>query len=239
MLAVLVVVVSIGVVDSANPSTIGPALYLASGGNGVRSVLEFTLGAFVVYFLAGVILTLGPGQLLLSLVPRPRPHTQYIIELVVGAALALGGAIVWRRRGPLARRKLSSAGTGRRSSFLLGASIMVVEVPTAFPYFAAIAAIIGSGLGIGAQLILLGVFNACFVLPLLVIAAMLALGGNRARRLLSAGRAALKHHWPQVLAVALVLAGAFVTTLGATGLLGTERGHFARSARQLHRLLKP
>ena len=37
-----------------------------------------------------------------------------------------------------------------RSSALLGATITAVELPTAFPYFAAIAAIVGSGLGAGA-----------------------------------------------------------------------------------------
>ena len=64
-----------------------------------------------------------------------------------------------------------------RSSALLGATITAVELPTAFPYFAAIAAIVGSGVGPARQVILLLLFNVCFVLPLLVIVATLWFGG--------------------------------------------------------------
>ena len=45
-------VVSIGLADSLNPSTIAPALYLATGEHPRTRVTEFTFGVFVVYFVA-------------------------------------------------------------------------------------------------------------------------------------------------------------------------------------------
>ena len=108
-----------------------------------------------------------------------------------------------RRRGDAHRRcipmGLSGSAQSRRdapevrirgkSSALLGATITAVELPTAFPYFAAIAAIVGSGFDIMRQLILLVLFNVCFVLPLLGILAMLEFAGPNAKRLLATGRA--------------------------------------------------
>ena len=62
---------------------------------------------------------------------------------------------------------------------MLGASITAVELPTAFPYFAAIAAILGAGLGPVRDLVLLLVFNLCFVLPLVAIVATLTFAPDR------------------------------------------------------------
>lgn len=58
----LSIVVSIGLADSVNASTIGPALFLAGGEHPRRSVLEFTLGILAVFFLGGALLVLGPGH---------------------------------------------------------------------------------------------------------------------------------------------------------------------------------
>ena len=90
---------------------------------------------------------------------------------------------------------------------MLGATITAVELPTAFPYFAAIAAIIGSGFDVARQVVLLVLFNVCFVAPLLAIIATLTFAGPNAERLLLAGRTKLEAHWPAVLAVLALLAG--------------------------------
>ena len=45
MLQLIGVAVSIGLADSLNPSTIGPALYLATLEHGLGQVLRFTAGA--------------------------------------------------------------------------------------------------------------------------------------------------------------------------------------------------
>ena len=155
MLKILALVVTVALGDSLNPSTIGPALFIASGKRARLAVVEFTLAVFVVHFAGGAILLLGPGHLLLSLVNKLAPTTRDALELAAGLALLLAGAVIWNQRHRLARKKLPSPNPGRKSSILLGATIIAIELPTAFPYFAAITAILGAADDTPAQLSLL------------------------------------------------------------------------------------
>ncbi|MGH2882371.1 MAG: GAP family protein, partial [Solirubrobacteraceae bacterium] len=116
----------------------------------------------------------------------------------------------------------------------LGASITAVELPTAFPYFAAIAAIVGSGHGPARDLVLLLLFNVCFVTPLLGILAVLTFKGEQADQLLAQARGFLQRHWPAVLAGLALLAGLFVVALGLTGLASTK----SELARDFHHTLR-
>jgi cytochrome c biogenesis protein CcdA len=211
-------VVSIGLADSLNPSTIAPALYLAAGEKPLARVTEFTFAVFAVYFLGGAAIALGPGQLLLSLVPHPHQELRYILEIAAGVAMLVAAAVLWRHRDRLSTREMPGGNPKGRSSLVLGATITAVELPTAFPYFAVIAALVGSGLGPVHQLILLLLFNICFVFPLLGIIGTLFFAGDHAERYLTAGRNFLQRHWPAVLAIVALIAGGFVVGLGITGL---------------------
>ncbi len=237
MLRLIGLVISIGIADSLNPSTIAPALYLASGPSPRNQVAEFTLSVFAVYFVGGAAIALGPGQLLLSLVPHPGHHVAHILELVAGVTMLAAAAMLWRHRDRLARRDPPELDPERRSSFVLGATITAVELPTAFPYFAAIAAIVGSGFDPARQLLLLVLFNVCFVLPLLGIVATLTFGGDRSEQLIAVGRNFLQRHWPTVLAGLALVAGLFVLLLGVTGIGSTRRGDFGVFSRRLRRFL--
>jgi cytochrome c biogenesis protein CcdA len=233
MVRLLGIVISIGLADSLNPSTIAPALYLATGDRARGRVAEFTFAVFAVYFVGGAAIALGARQLIRPLLPHPRHHIADIVELGVGVAMIAAAAILWRYRRALSKRDPPDFDPHGRSSWVLGASITAVELPTAFPYFAAIAAVVGSGLGPVRDLFLLFVFNVCFVLPLVGILATLTFGGDHADRWLNVGRSFLQRHWPAVLAGLALVAGLFVTLLGVTGLAANH----SRFLRHLHRTL--
>jgi cytochrome c biogenesis protein CcdA len=244
MLRLLGVVISIGLADSLNPSTVGPALFLAAGDAPRRRVLAFTAGIFAVFLLGGLILTLGPGHAILALVPRPNATTRYILETVAGAALLAAGASLWQRRRHIQRRAKSSEGEpGRltakaeRNPMIVGATIAIVELPTAFPYFAAIAAIVGSGTSITHQIVFVVIYNVCFVLPLLVIVLMLTVVGERTVDILARARRYLQRRWPTVVGAAALIAGVFVITLGVTGLTGRAHGPVGRLSRKLRHVI--
>ena len=101
---------------------------------------------------------------------------------------------------------------------MLGASIIHVELPTAFPYFAAIAAILGSGIAAPGQLAAILLYNLCFVLPLIAILVTLITTGNRAQRILERRRDQLQARWPTVLAGLLLAGGALVIVVASAGL---------------------
>jgi cytochrome c biogenesis protein CcdA len=237
MLRLIGLVVSIGLADSMNPSTIAPVLYLAIGRQARTGVIQFTLGVFAVNLVGGAAIALGPGQALLALVPKPDATARYIAETVAGVVMLVAAAVLWRRRTTLARRELPSPPAERRSAFLLGVTITAVELPTAFPYFAVIAAVVGSGLDPVRQLILLALFNVAFVLPLILIIVILTVAPDRAERILRRARDFLQRRWPVLLAGLALVAGAFVTTIGVTGLAGRGHGTFGQLSRKLRRAI--
>jgi cytochrome c biogenesis protein CcdA len=240
MLRLIIVVASIGLADSLNPTTIAPALYIATGDHARKQVLEFTVGVFLVYLIGGLIIDFGPGHLLLAVLPRPSRRVGYILEVVAGVALLTAAAFAWGYRDRLAMQRMPRPKATGRSSALIGATITAVELPTAFPYFAAIAAIVGSGVGPVKQVMLLVLFNVCFVLPLLAILATLEVAGPRADPFLARARAKLEAHWPAILSMVALLAGTFVVALGVTGLAGLAHGSAGALARRIHhRLLHP
>ncbi len=239
MLRLAGLVISIGLVDSLNPSTIAPALYLASRDRPRARVVEFTVAVFLVYLLGGALIALGPGQLLRSVVPHPHRTLRQIAEIVAGVILLAAAAIIWRRRGSLSKRKVLNVDPKRRSSVLLGASITLLELPTAFPYFAAIAAIAGSGFGAPRQLGLLILFNVCFVLPLLAIVATLTVAPTRSKHLLAGARRFLERRWPHIVSVLLVIVGIAAILWGATGFAASGRGGFGRFFRRARHVIHP
>jgi len=230
--------ISIGVADSLNPSTIAPALYLAAGRHPRRRVAEFTAGVFVVYTLGGMAVALGPGELLLSLVPHPGRQLGFWVETIAGVLMLVASGVLWLRRRQLAGRLTPSfTPRSRRSSAVLGATITAVELPTAFPYFAVIAAMIGAGLGPPRVVFLLLVFNVCFIAPLLGILATLTVGGPDAQAQLARGRRRLEANWPKVLAALALVAGLVITLLGVTGLGAAHRNDFGTLSRHIRKLL--
>jgi cytochrome c biogenesis protein CcdA len=219
VLRLIGLMVSIGLADSVNPSTVGPALYLATRASGRRRVSEFTIAVFLVYLLGGMAIILGPGQLLLTVIPRPGHNLGAAIELGIGLAMSAAAGVVWRHRERLVQRPTRQRlDPSRRHSALLGATITAVELPTAFPYFAAIAAVVGSGVGAAREFMLLALFNICFVLPLLSIVAVLIVGREDSVSVLIKTRRRLRAGGPRVTAGLMALVGVVVMTIGVTGL---------------------
>lgn len=236
MLRLIGLVVSIGLADSLNPSTVGPGLYLASGEQPRRSVARFTVGVAAVSFVAGAVLTIGPGQALLALVPHLSHTVRYIAETVAGVGMLIAAGVLWRRRHELGHRAAADSPRRIASPMVLGVTIEAVELPTAFPYVAAIGAIVASGLSVEQELILVAIYNFCFVFPLMLLLLTLTVAGDSAEGVLTAVRAYLAEHWPVILAGVALLAGLFITALGLTGLaigVGGDLGHISRRVRRI------
>ncbi len=219
MVHLLVIVIVVGLVDSANPSTIVPALYFAAGKDAHTSLLGFIAGVFATNLVAGVAIALGPGRALMSVVPRPGDEARHLIELAGGAMTLALAVALW-----LARRRLEghvSRNTERidRSSLVVGAGIMLVELPTALPYFAVIASVVGSERAPATEVVLLAIFNAVFVLPLLAILVARAVAGDRATRWLERLRASLDERLAILMPALVLLVSIALLGTGGYGIL--------------------
>jgi cytochrome c biogenesis protein CcdA len=223
VIALAVLAVTIGLADSLNPSTLGPALVIATGEGAVPRLIAFTAGVFIVSLVAGLALVLGPGQVLLSALPHPSHRAKHIAEIAGGIVLLGVGVAAWLGRRRLARSLTSDrngrTGAGVLSAFGLGAGIMAVELPTAIPYFAAVAAIIGAHLHRTAEVILIAIYNVAFVLPLLLIIGVRVWAGREAADTLVRMRRWLGQRAGAILATVLGAAGAGLLGLGIVGVV--------------------
>jgi hypothetical protein len=208
-------VVAIALPDCINPSLIGGELLMATGLHPRRRAILFTASAFAVTLGFGIAFALGLGDLILSLAPKPGPTVKYSLVTAAGAVLITGGGAIWLRR-----KALVSSGSANPhpsphgSPVLIGGGIAGFELLTAFPYFAAIALIVGSGVSNGGKLLLLVLYCVVYTLPLTVIAIVLVLLGDRGERMLRPVGEWLMGHWPLVVAPLTVLLGIGVLAYG-------------------------
>lgn len=222
MLKLAVAVVAIALADCVNPSLIGGELFVATGERPRQKTIAFTVAAWTVTFVFGLALGLGLGDLILALVPTPGRTVKYGLIAAAGAVLVIGGAIIWLRRKSLVDAEARDDGhDSHRPAALMGAGIAGLELLTAFPYFAAIAMIVGSGVSGGERLLLLVVYCVIYTLPLIAIAVLIAVMGERAERILRPVGDWLSAHWPAVVAPLTAAFGIGVLAFGIVELSST------------------
>lgn len=218
MLALTLLVTSIAVADSINPSTVVPALWLAGAERG-RGLGSYTLGVFAVYLAGGVVLVFGPGPALIAALHHVGGPLEHALQVAGGIVALAFAAALWRSRRRVEAEQRPRRGYTRTSTFALGAGIMALELPTAFIYFGAISAILAAHPGVPAELALLITYNALFVAPLVAIIVVRGLAGARADRLLASGEAWLRGFGQIVLSVVAGVAGVALMVLGVSGFL--------------------
>jgi cytochrome c biogenesis protein CcdA len=222
MLNLALAVVAIGLADCVNPSLIGGELFVATGQHPRRQAAAFTVAAWAVTFLFGLALALGLGDLILSLVPKPGTRVKYALIVAAGIVLTVSGAVVWIRRRALVSPEASHhRREAHRPAMLMGAAIGGLELLTAFPYFAAIAMIVGSGVSNAGKLSLLVLYCVIYTLPLIAIAGLIAVMGERAERILRPAGDWLSAHWPVVVAPLTAAFGIGVLAFGIVRLSST------------------
>jgi cytochrome c biogenesis protein CcdA len=213
------IVILIGLGDALNPTTLGPGMYLATVEHPRRALAEFLIGFIAVNLVAGLIIMLGPGELILSLVPKPKPVTKNILEVVAGVALIAISIALWSGRRALGRRKPPTFQGGGRTGVKLGAGIALIELPSALPYFAAIAVIIGSGAAIPGKILMLVLYNVAFMSPVIAILVALIVAREGTKEPLAKVNEWIVKRWPVALAVLAGVLGISVLAVGLVGLL--------------------
>ncbi|MGA9858998.1 MAG: GAP family protein [Solirubrobacteraceae bacterium] len=223
MLSLALAVIAIALPDSLNPSLIAAEVFLAAGPHPGRRTMSFALSAWTVTFLVGVALALGLGDFILSVVPKPGATTKYALFLAAGLLLLIGGIVIWVRRRALGTSGPTSDGEERShgSPILLGAGIAGIELLTAFPYFAAIAMIVGSSASDPGKVWLLFLYCVVYTLPLFGIAIVCLVMGDRAEGALRPVLDWMFTRWPllvgplaAVIGIALLVYGILRLTAG-------------------------
>jgi cytochrome c biogenesis protein CcdA len=220
MVSLAIAVVAIALPDCINPSLIGGELLFASGRQPARKTATFALVTFAVTLVVGFVLALGLGDLILSVLPKPGATVKYTLMTGAGIVLTLGSAVLWIRR-----ERMASPETGDRrrhevpgSALLVGGGIAALELLTAFPYFAAIAIIVGSSASGAGKVFLLVLYCVVYTAPLIAIAIVCAVMGERATAALEPMTAWLATRWPLIIAPLAAAIGIGLTTYGVVQL---------------------
>ena len=217
MLALTLLVASIAVADSINPSTVVPALWIASTPRG--HLVSYTFGVFAVYLAGGLVLVFGPGPALMSALHHIGGAVEHTLEAGGGVVVLALAFAIWRSRHSQGTARLPRPGRTRSAAFTLGAGIMAVELPTAFMYFGALSAVLASHPAVAEEVSLLVCYNALFVAPLVAIAAIRRLAGERAERWLASSSVRLLGLGQLAFATFAGGVGAALVIFGVTGLL--------------------
>ncbi len=218
MLGLTLLVASIALADSVNPSTIIPALWLA-GAPAAARLASYTLGVFAVYLAGGMVLVFGPGRVLIALLHHVQGPVEHALLAALGVFALAVAIFMWRSRATTSAQPRPRRVYTRASAFALGAGIMAVELPTAFMYFGAISAILAARLVAPLEISLLIAYNAIFVAPLVAILAGRRLAGDRAEGWITAAEARIRRLGQLTLTAVAGAAGAALLAIGLNGLL--------------------
>ena len=189
MTSLLAVLGSIGLLDSTSmfPLAIPILLAFLAGARPYGTCIAFLVGIFAVYFPSGILLTLGLEAILEPLQGavdewmRNPGTAALLIQIAVGVVMIGFG---WKLAYARDTRGDRGAGEGLSpgAAFGLGAGSMLVGMPGAFPYFAAVDQIVRSDPSVTGAVVLLLYYNAVFLLPLAALPILRATLGARADR---------------------------------------------------------
>lgn len=203
--AVLLGFLALALIDSINPSAIVVTLYLLSRGRGPAQVVVYVLAIFLTYLTLGVLMMLGVEAMLPSVQTLGSGRLGLIVQGLIGLAM-----LIYAFRSPSAPRqgpRVEPTASSYVALMALGVVVTTMELPTAIPYFGAIALLTAADVPMARWLPLLLLYNTIFVLPpVLLLAGQIAFG-----RRLDARYARLRER---------LQAGARETVLWIFGLVG-------------------
>jgi cytochrome c biogenesis protein CcdA len=168
------------VVDLLNPVLFALMVLAVSTERPMANSIGLLSGHTCAYFVSGIVIAFGLDRISERL---SHPLTvDFVIELFIGlfclwAALASRDGKASEEKNP--ERPLTPA-----YCFGYGAVINFIGVPFALPYFAAIGQILKADLSIETSILTLGVYNAAYALPFLLVPVAVAVLGDSCKPVL-------------------------------------------------------
>ncbi len=121
-------------------------------------------GWFILYLVAGIAIVLGLDAVI-YLLANPRP-VDFIIEIIIGVLLCWLGLIMFFGKKKKKEPEYDDAASLKPSSaFWIGASINLIGLPFAIPYFAVIDQILKADLNWTTALSILFIYNLLYIIP--------------------------------------------------------------------------
>lgn len=203
-------IIGLALLDSLNPSLFVTQFYLLTTERPLPRILSYIAGVIVINLGAGLLVLAGFQVVFAELISQISSSLWWTLELLVGIGLIVVG--LWMRR-----KKTTSAAVQQPRSlrpihtFLLGMAITLQEVTTAAPYLVAIERISQAELPTLNNLLMLVVYNAIYVAPLLAVVGTFLTAGTPLLHRLDGINHAINRWLPRLVTYLCLLLGSVLT----------------------------
>ncbi len=227
MKTIILILTPISLVDSTSiiPLSILPLIILLSGRRPVLGSVAFLTGIFATYLILGILIALGLGSMfdqinvyLLQIWEHP-DTIDLILQIIIGVIL-----LVFGFRRPRARDSRGDSGISESitppKAFIIAAGLVIIGMPGAIPYLAAIDMLLRADLS-GFELVLvLLYYNFLFILPLAVLVFIRVVFPNQSERIFDFIKDLIAKWGRRVIVTLLVILGLVMVVDGIGWFLG-------------------
>jgi cytochrome c biogenesis protein CcdA len=163
--SLILILIPILLTDVVNPVLLAAVIFALGSKKPLINANAVLFGWLILYFIAGIILALGLESIS-EFLANPRPIDFYI-EIVVGVLLVWLALRCFKKEDPRKKEKDFGEADALKTStaFWTGASINLIGLPFAIPYFAAIDQILKSDLDWSPAVMALLIYNLLYILP--------------------------------------------------------------------------
>ena len=231
MFELLLTLTPISLLDSmsAVPIAVIPLAIILNGRQPILGSIGFISGGFVTYFLFGILLLMGLdtfidkyAEMFISYVKSEPNCVELIIQIILGFAMIY---FAWQfskksPQNPNTRTKEYQSDITPIQAFTISATINIIGMWGALPYFAAIAQILKANLETAPMIGSLFYYNAIFALPLFGFIILRAIMGDRAQGILDAITRFFTHWGKQIIFISLYILGPLLIVDGIGWFVG-------------------
>lgn len=216
MLELLLTLTTISLLDSmsAVPIALIPLAIILNGRSPMTGSLSFIAGGFIVYFIFGIFILMGLDTLIdryaekFILYMKSEPDcVELVIQILIGFIMIYFAWQFSRKAPENSRTKSYDSDITPVQAFTLSASINIIGMWGALPYFAAMTQILKADLETTTMIWILVYYNLVFALPLIGFIILRMAMGNKATRLLNNITNFFSHWGKQVFVLSLYLLG--------------------------------
>ena len=169
MLQLVLVFLPILAADVINPVLLAAQIYALGSPKAIRNTIFLLLGWFVIYFASGILLAVGLEKIT-TFLQNPRTIDFYIESVVAILLFIFGFRFLFKKAKQKASNDYNdSARLTAMGSFGIGATINLIGLPFAIPYFAALDQILKADLTWIPSLIALFIYNLLYILPFVIL----------------------------------------------------------------------
>jgi hypothetical protein len=229
MLELLLILTPISLLDSmsAVPIALIPLAIILNGRTPVMGSISFISGGFIVYFIFGIFILFGLDTLidqyaatLIQYLKSQPDFIELMIQIIVGFIMIyFAWQFSWKT--PMQDRPASyDSDITPAHAFTLSATINIIGMWGALPYFAAIAQILKVDLKTVSMIWVLIYYNLVFALPLIGFVLLRILMAEKATVILSSMTEFFLHWGKRIFIISLYLLGPLFIADGIGWLIG-------------------